>query len=244
MKATLTLPGSMADFLEGAGFWDETETDSVALADTIRNGTKRRYGKGYTLTLEVTKRIARHIAEYAETLSYTDEASATERKASRTTLERIKALAFPKPEPVADETAEEVAVRKSVDAQFPIVAEFLADKPTNTVATTQCECCNYCMWFGPVNKDGNMRKHRPATSEDHFGRKVQDMNADYCEGSHKPYARFGCETDDAPKTAEPVKVRFGLSDETRKALREQGAKARDDFRARTDSRRFTPGDGK
>ncbi|MFD7776615.1 hypothetical protein [Streptomyces sp. NPDC059753] len=56
------------------------------------------------------------------------------------------------------------------------------------------ECCIYCMWLGPVNQDGTMRKHRPATSEDRYGRKVQNRHEDYCQGSHKPYARFGNET--------------------------------------------------
>ncbi len=58
------------------------------------------------------------------------------------------------------------------------------------------ECCNYCMWYGPVNQDGMMRKHRPATSEDRFGRKIQNRHEDHCQGSHKPYARFGCETEE------------------------------------------------
>jgi hypothetical protein len=55
------------------------------------------------------------------------------------------------------------------------------------------ECCNYCMWYGPVNQDGTMRKHRPATLDDKWGRpnQVQDMRAAPCPGSHKPYARFG-----------------------------------------------------
>lgn len=61
---------------------------------------------------------------------------------------------------------------------------------------THRECCNYCMWFGPVNQDGTMRKHRPATSEDRFGRKVQNRHEDHCKGSHKPYARFGCDTEE------------------------------------------------
>ncbi|MFG2532717.1 hypothetical protein [Streptomyces sp. NPDC048516] len=55
------------------------------------------------------------------------------------------------------------------------------------------ECCNYCMWYGPVNQDGTMRKHRPATREDKWGRpnSVQDMAAAPCPGSNKPYAHFG-----------------------------------------------------
>jgi hypothetical protein len=58
------------------------------------------------------------------------------------------------------------------------------------------ECCNYCMWFGPVNQDDTMRKHRPATLEDQWGQpnKVQDMTAEPCPGSNKPFATFGCET--------------------------------------------------
>lgn len=56
---------------------------------------------------------------------------------------------------------------------------------------TRRECCDYCMWYGPVNQDGTMRKHRPATSEDRYGRKVQNRHEDYCQGSRKPYARFG-----------------------------------------------------
>lgn len=56
------------------------------------------------------------------------------------------------------------------------------------------ECCNYCMWYGPVNQDGTMRKHRPATSENKWGRKVQNRHEDYCQGSHKPFSTFGCDT--------------------------------------------------
>ncbi|MFC8583173.1 hypothetical protein ACFUGD_01145 [Streptomyces sp. NPDC057217] len=56
------------------------------------------------------------------------------------------------------------------------------------------ECCNRCMWFGPVNQDGTMRKHRPARDDGTVGgRKVQDMSAEPCPGSHEPYARFNNE---------------------------------------------------
>lgn len=54
------------------------------------------------------------------------------------------------------------------------------------------ECCNYCMGLTTVNKDGTIRKHRPYTWEDEYGRKCQDMTADHCPGSNKPFARFGC----------------------------------------------------
>ena len=59
------------------------------------------------------------------------------------------------------------------------------------------ECCTYCMWYGPVNQDGGMRKHRPATCDDKWGRpnKVQDMTAEPCPGSNKPFATFGCDTE-------------------------------------------------
>jgi hypothetical protein len=60
--------------------------------------------------------------------------------------------------------------------------------------TIRRECCNYCMWFGPVNQDDTMRKHRPATSEDKYGRKVQNMTEEPCPGSNKPFATFGCDT--------------------------------------------------
>lgn len=72
--------------------------------------------------------------------------------------------------------------------------------------TTQRECCNYCMWFGPVNKDGNMRKHRPAEAEDRYGHKIQAAWMDHCPGSHKPYATFGGQTVRDPRAtakAEP-----------------------------------------
>lgn len=60
----------------------------------------------------------------------------------------------------------------------------------------QRECCDYCMGFTTVNRDGTMRKHRPYTWEDKYGtpNNAQDLTADYCEGSHKPYAHFGCVT--------------------------------------------------
>lgn len=62
---------------------------------------------------------------------------------------------------------------------------------------TQRECCNYCMWFGPVNQDGTMRKHRPAREGTVSGeRKIQDFTKPHCTGSHKPYARFGCDTEE------------------------------------------------
>ncbi|NUP39162.1 MAG: hypothetical protein HOY76_19650 [Streptomyces sp.] len=71
--------------------------------------------------------------------------------------------------------------------------------------TVRRECCNYCMWYGPTNADGTMRKHRPATREDKWGKpnKVQDMTAKPCPGSHQPYARFGTveeATEDAQET--------------------------------------------
>jgi hypothetical protein len=60
------------------------------------------------------------------------------------------------------------------------------------------------MWYGPVNQDGTMRKHRPATLDDKWGRpnQVQDMSADPCPGSHNPYARFGCDPAPTPDTQE------------------------------------------
>ncbi len=60
--------------------------------------------------------------------------------------------------------------------------------------TDRRECCDYCMWLGPVNKDGTMRAHRPRRDDGTVGgRKVQDMTKPRCAGSHKPYARFGAE---------------------------------------------------
>ena len=63
------------------------------------------------------------------------------------------------------------------------------------------ECCNHCLWYGPVNQDGTMRKHRPATLDDKWGRpnKVQDMSAEPCPGSHKAYAHFGAEVEPCGK---------------------------------------------
>lgn len=54
-------------------------------------------------------------------------------------------------------------------------------------------CCDHCSWFGPINQDGTMRKHRPATNDDKWGRpnSVQDMSAEPCKGSHKAPADFG-----------------------------------------------------
>jgi hypothetical protein len=48
------------------------------------------------------------------------------------------------------------------------------------------------MWYGPENQDGGMRKHRPATLENRWGQsnKKQDMTAEPCPGSNKPFARF------------------------------------------------------
>ncbi|MCT9092820.1 hypothetical protein N4G70_28700 [Streptomyces sp. ASQP_92] len=64
------------------------------------------------------------------------------------------------------------------------------------------ECCNYCMWYGPVNKDGTMRKHRPATNDDKWGRpnKVQDMTAPPCPGSNKPFVVFNTTAQTSPAT--------------------------------------------
>lgn len=75
------------------------------------------------------------------------------------------------------------------------------------------ECCNWCMWFGPVNQDGTMRKHRPATLEDKWGRpnSVQDMSAPPCPGSNKPYVRFGCDTETAqPATKDTTMTEYGI----------------------------------
>jgi hypothetical protein len=57
----------------------------------------------------------------------------------------------------------------------------------------QRECCNWCMWLGPVNKNGTMRKHRPPFDDgtNHGARKIQDMSQPPCEGSNKPFATFG-----------------------------------------------------
>lgn len=64
------------------------------------------------------------------------------------------------------------------------------------------------MWFGPVNQDGTMRKHRPATNDDKWGRpnSVQDMSAEPCRGSNEPFAWFGCDaqTVDNTQTTEPA----------------------------------------
>lgn len=53
------------------------------------------------------------------------------------------------------------------------------------------ECCNYCMWFGPVNADDTMRRHHPAREGSVSGeRKIQDRTKPVCEGSNKPFATF------------------------------------------------------
>lgn len=59
------------------------------------------------------------------------------------------------------------------------------------------ECCNYCMWLGPVNQDDTMRKHHPAREGTASGeRKIQDFTKPHCPGSNKPYARFGCDSEE------------------------------------------------
>lgn len=74
------------------------------------------------------------------------------------------------------------------------------------------ECCNYCMWLGPINSDGTMRKHRPATLEDKWGRpnQVQDMSLPHCHGSHKAPARFGCDSEPAPCGQKMYKLSGGV----------------------------------
>lgn len=81
------------------------------------------------------------------------------------------------------------------------------------MSVTVRECCNECMWFGPVNQDGTMRKHRPATLEDKYGHpnKKQDMSLAPCPGSHKPFALFGCETVPSPAAPRYVVVAYGRS---------------------------------
>ena len=71
------------------------------------------------------------------------------------------------------------------------------------------ECCNYCMWLGPVNQDGTMRKHRPAREGTVSGeRKIQDFTKPHCTGSNKPYARFGCDTEEtSPMTNQQTTAR-------------------------------------
>lgn len=58
------------------------------------------------------------------------------------------------------------------------------------------ECCSYCLWLTPVRKDGTVWKHRPPTAEDKYGRKIPNRYGDHCEGSNKPYARFGNENEE------------------------------------------------
>ncbi|MEV7402868.1 hypothetical protein AB0N93_21055 [Streptomyces sp. NPDC091267] len=142
--ATLALPGGMYDYLEDTNIWNEDfDAGSVATVNALNNGKVRRYGKGYTVTIEVTKAVADTLGTYADAiLASGDEFTPAERKAAQVTFDRIEALAFTEketepttepeatPEPVADETPEEAAVRRSVDAAFPVVAKFLADERT------------------------------------------------------------------------------------------------------------------
>lgn len=72
------------------------------------------------------------------------------------------------------------------------------------------ECCNYCMWYGPVNQDRTMRRHRPPHNDGTVGgRKVQDMTAAPCPGSNKPYARFGCDSE-TTTSEETSMVEYGV----------------------------------
>jgi hypothetical protein len=139
--ATLVLPGGMNDYLADTNIWNEDyDAGSVATVNALNNGKLRRYGKGYTVTIEVTKAVADVLGTYADTiLASGDEWTPAERKAAQVTFDRLEALIFteketepttetettPEPQP---ETKEEAAVRKSVDAQFPVVAAFLADE--------------------------------------------------------------------------------------------------------------------
>lgn len=51
------------------------------------------------------------------------------------------------------------------------------------------ECCNYCMWYGPVKKDGTMRKHYRRSDDT----RKQVPQFGVCEGSGKPFANLGPE---------------------------------------------------
>lgn len=51
--------------------------------------------------------------------------------------------------------------------------------------------CNHCMWFGPVNANGTMRKHRALATVDRYGypKQVPDRSTGTCPGSnHTPRA--------------------------------------------------------
>lgn len=60
------------------------------------------------------------------------------------------------------------------------------------MAKVQRECCDYCMWYGPIKADKTMRKHFVA-GDNTGGRRRQVKESGVCEGSGKPFARFGAE---------------------------------------------------
>ena len=48
--------------------------------------------------------------------------------------------------------------------------------------------CNHCMWVGPVNANGKMRKHRASALADRYGypKHVPDRSVGPCKGSNQP----------------------------------------------------------
>lgn len=67
--------------------------------------------------------------------------------------------------------------------------------------------CTKCGWYGPLNTDGRMRKHRPATQKDRWGRsnRVQDTGQRLpCDGSHQLPAEL---TDDERSSLELEEIR-------------------------------------
>lgn len=77
-----------------------------------------------------------------------------------------------------------VTVRFDNDAKRTVLPETLRKRIVR-------ECCVECMWLGPVNADGTMRRHHPAREGSVSGeRKIQDFTKPRCPGSNKPFARF------------------------------------------------------
>lgn len=82
---TVTIPGALADFLDGTGFMsgnDDHDPESKLARTEIENGTTRRYGRGYRVIVQASPSTVQIITEYAHTLEYADETTPAERRAA------------------------------------------------------------------------------------------------------------------------------------------------------------------
>ncbi|MFI8459133.1 hypothetical protein [Kitasatospora sp. NPDC085464] len=96
-KTTIVLPGPFCDWFEGTTAYQDTASegqDAIDFKTVYGGGRRRTHGKGYTLTISISRYELKFLEEFAETFAMLcgegSESTAAERRANDTLQERLE----------------------------------------------------------------------------------------------------------------------------------------------------------